>query len=59
VQFISVASNEWNTTNHDIQNDTKPSSVSEWYSNSSEPKTPRENEEQVLRRLDSLSFSNE
>ena len=59
VQFISVASNEWNTTNPDIQNDTKPNSVSEWYSNSSEPKTPRENEEQVLRNLDSLSFSNE
>lgn len=59
VQFISVASNEWNTTNPDIQNDTKPSSVSEWYSSSSEPKTPRENEEQVLRNLDSLSFSNE
>ena len=61
VQFISVASNEWanNTTNPDIQNDTKPNSASEWYSNSSEPKTPRENEEQVLRRLDSLSFSNE
>lgn len=61
VQFISVASNEWanNTTNPDIQNDTKPNSVSEWYSNSSEPKTPRENEEQVLKRLDSLSFSNE
>jgi hypothetical protein len=59
VQFISVASNEWNTTNPDIQNDTKPSSVWQWYSNSSEPKTPRENEEQVLRNLDSLSFSNE
>lgn len=59
VQFISVASNEWNTTNPDIQNDTKPNSVSEWYANSSEPKTPRENEEQVLRNLDSLSFSNE
>jgi len=59
VQFISVASNEWNTTNPDIQNDTKPNSVSEWYASSSEPKTPRENEEQVLRNLDSLSFSNE
>lgn len=59
VQFISVASNEWNTTNPDIQNDTKPSSASEWYANSSEPKTPWENEEQVLKRLDSLSFSNE
>lgn len=61
VQFISVASNEWNTTNHDIQNDTKPNSVWQWYSNSweVEKQTPRENEEQVLRNLDSLSFSNE
>ena len=61
VQFISVASNEWNTTNHDIQNDTKPSSVWQWYSNSweVEKQTPRENEEQVLRNLDSLNFSNE
>ncbi len=61
VQFISVASNEWNTTNPDIQNDTKPSSVWQWYSNSweVEKQTPRENEEQVLRNLDSLSFSNE
>ena len=61
VQFISVASNEWanNTTNHDIQNDTKPSSASEWYVSSSEKQTPWENEEQVLRNIDSLSFSNE
>lgn len=61
VQFISVASNEWNTTNPDIQNDTKPSSASEWYANSweQEKQTPWENEEQVLRNLDSLSFSNE
>jgi hypothetical protein len=61
VQFISVASNEWNTTNPDIQNDTKPSSASEWYANSweVEKQTPWENEEQVLRNLDSLSFSNE
>ena len=61
VQFISVASNEWNTTNPDIQNDTKPSSASEWYANfwEVEKQTPWENEEQVLRNLDSLSFSNE
>lgn len=61
VQFISVASNEWNTTNTDIQNDTKPNSVSEWYASSweVEKQTPWENEEQVLRNLDSLSFSNE
>jgi hypothetical protein len=61
VQFISVASNEWanNTTSHDSQTNIKPESVWQWYSSSSEPKTPRENEEQVLRNLDSLSFSNE
>ena len=60
VQFISVASNEWqNTTSPDSQSDTKQSSAYEWYASSSEPKTPRENEEQVLRNLDSLSFSNE
>lgn len=60
VQFISVASNEWqnNTTNHDIQNDIKPSSVSEWYATSWEKQTPRENEEEALKRLDSSSFSN-
>lgn len=63
VQFISVASNEWvnNTTNPDIQTSTKPSSASEWYVNSWEPEkqTPWENEEQVLRNIDSLTFSNE
>ena len=61
VQFISVASNEWanNTTSHDSQTNIKQESVWQWYSSSSEPKTPRENEEQVLRNLDSLSFSNE
>lgn len=61
VQFISVASNEWasNTTSHDSQTNIKQESVWQWYANSSEPKTPRENEEQVLRNLDSLSFSNE
>lgn len=60
VQFISVPSNEWqnNTTNHDIQNDIKPSSVSEWYATSWEKQTPRENEEEALKRLDSSSFSN-
>lgn len=64
VQFISVASNEWqnSTTNNDIQTFTKPSSVSEWYAISwesgSEKQTPRENEEEALKRLDSLNFSN-
>ncbi len=61
VQFISVASNEWNTTNPDTQNDTKPNSVSEWYVNSWEVEkmTPWENEEEVLRNINSLNFSNE
>lgn len=62
VQFISVASNEWNTTNADIQNDTKPNFVSDTSVSSSEKQekqTPWENEGEVLRRLDSLSFSNE
>ena len=61
VQFISVASNEWaeNWTNHDSQSDIKQesaydSSVSSW-----EKVTPWENEEEALRRLDSLSFSSE
>ena len=61
VQFISVASNEWanNTTNPDIQNDTKPNSASEWSVNSWEKQTPWENEEDALKRLNSSNFSNE
>lgn len=61
VQFISVASNEWanNTTSPDSQTNTKQEYAWPWYSSSSEPMTPRENEEQVLRNIDSLSFSNE
>lgn len=60
VQFISVSSNEWqsNTTNPDIQNDIKQSSVSDASATSSESQMPWENEEEVLRRLDSSSFSN-
>lgn len=58
VQFISVASNEWqNTTSPDSQSDTKQKSVYEWSANSWEKQTPRENEEDVLKRLDSLSSS--
>lgn len=58
VQFISVASNEWqNTTSPDSQSDTKQSSAYEWYANSWEKQTPWENEEEVLKRLDSLSSS--
>ena len=58
VQFISVASNEWqNTTSPDSQSDTKQKSAYEWSANSWEKQTPRENEEEVLKRLDSLSSS--
>ena len=63
VQFISVASDEWqsNTTNPDSQTNTKPESVWSWYSSSweAEKMTPWENEEQALRNIDSLTFSNE
>lgn len=62
VQFISVASNEWaDQSKNDWQTPIKQSSASEWYANSweQEKQTPWENEEQVLRNLDSLSFSNE
>lgn len=64
VQFISVASNEWqsNTTNLDTQNDIKQnsafdSSVSFWETEVEE--TPWENDEQVLRNIDSLSFNSD
>lgn len=63
VQFISVASNEWaDQTKNDSQTSTKLNSVSDISVSSSEKQekqTPWENEEEVLRRLDSLSFSNE
>lgn len=58
VQFISVASNEWNTTSPDTQNDIKQSSASDSSVSSWEKLTPWENEEEALRRLDSLSSSN-
>lgn len=58
VQFISVPSNEWNTTNPDSQNDIKLSFASDSSASSSEKQTPRDNEEEALRRLDSLSFNN-
>lgn len=52
VQFISVPSKEWNTTNHDSQTSTKQESVWQWYVNSwDEKQTPWENEEEALRRL--------
>lgn len=55
VQFISVPSNEWvsNTTNHDSQTPIKQSSAFEWSASSWEKQTPWENEEEILRRLDS------
>ena len=62
VQFISVASNEWaDPTKNDSQTSTKASSAYEWYANSweAERMTAWENEEQVLRNIDSLTFSNE
>ena len=62
VQFISVASNEWaDQWKNDIQNDTKQKSASDSFASfwESEKMTPRENEEQALKNLDSLTFSNE
>lgn len=58
VQFISVASNEWNTTNHDSQTNTKQESVWPWYVSSWEKVTPRENEEEALKRLNSSNSNN-
>lgn len=63
VQFISVASNEWagNTTNNDSQTDTKPSYASDWYVSSweAEKMTSRENEEQILSNIDSLTSNSD
>ena len=55
VQFISVPSDEWvsNTTNQDSQTPTKQSSAFEWSASTWEKVTPRENEEEMLRRLGS------
>lgn len=58
VQFISVASNEWNTTSPDTQNDIKQSSASDLSVSSWEKLTPWENEEEALKRLNSSNFSN-
>ena len=69
VQFISVASNEWSNedqSDSDTQNDIKQNSafdtsVSFWGVDEIEEieETPRENDEQVLRNIDSLSFSSD
>lgn len=59
VQFISVASNEWaDQSNSDSQTPINVSSVSDTSATSSENQMPWENEEEVLRRLDSSNFSN-
>jgi hypothetical protein len=59
VQFISVPSNEWaGQWSNDFQTSINVSSVSDTSASSSEKQTPRENEEQTLKRLDSLSFNN-
>ena len=60
VQFISVPSDEWanNTTNQDSQTPTKQNYAYEWSASSWEKMTPWENEEEALRRLDSLNFNN-
>jgi len=62
VQFISVASNEWNEKGS--QTSIEQKSPSEWYSSSwevemEEKMTAWENEEQVLRNINSLSFSSD
>lgn len=60
IQFISVPSEEWaDQWNSDTQKGTKPSSVSDSSASSWEKLTPRENEEQALRNIDSLSFSSD
>ena len=58
IQFISVPSNEWQKNS---QMSTEQKSASEWYANSSEAEklTPWENEEEALRNIDLLNFSNE
>lgn len=62
VQFISVASNEWaDQSGNDTQNDTKQSSAYDTSSSSWEVEkmTAWENEEQVLRNIDLLTFSSD
>lgn len=59
VQFISVPSNEWaDQSNSDSQTSINANSVSDTSATSSESQMPWENEEEVLRRLDSSNFSN-
>jgi len=62
VEFISVATNKWqkNTTARDYQTPTGQNYVSDWSVNLSDStiQTPWENDEQVLRNIDSLSSNN-
>ncbi len=52
VQFISIPSNEWaDQSNNDSQTPTNASSASVTSASFSEPLTPRENEDEALRRL--------
>lgn len=58
VQFISVPSNEWaDQTKNDSQTHIKLSSASDISASSSEKQTPRENEDQALKNIDSLTFN--
>ena len=63
VQFISVASNEWaDQSSNDTQNDIKQNSAfdsSVSFSEAEIEETPRENDEQVLRNIDSLSSNSD
>ena len=69
VQFISVASNEWakdeDQSNSDTQNDIKQNSAFDTSVSFSEvgseeiEEMPRENDEQVLRNIDSMSFNSD
>lgn len=52
VKFISIPSNEWaDQSNNDSQTPTNASSASVTSASFSEPLTPRENEDEALRRL--------
>lgn len=52
VQFISIPSNEWaDQSNNDSQTPTNANSASATSASFSEPLTPRENEDEALRRL--------
>lgn len=57
--LVPAKAREWvEDQQSDSQTSTNVSSVSEWSVDSWEKQTPWENEEEALRRLDSLNFSN-